>query len=325
MAKRPTRLRRNGTIRQLVKETRLHMDQIIYPVFLVEGKGVKEEITSMKDQYHFSVDKLIEEVPMFLDKGIGSLLIFASTTHKSLDGSSGSNPRGLVQEAIKGVKAVYPDMVMIADVCLCQYKEDGHCCIYKEDHEIDREATLEVLSAVALSYAQAGADMVAPSDMMDGRVGSIRQVLDVQGYEHVSIMAYSAKYASAFYGPFREAAHSAPSFGDRKAYQMDPSNRKEALREAALDVQEGADIVMVKPAMAYLDIISDVADMVDVPVAAYQVSGEYAMLRSAVDQGQLDERAIYESILAIGRSGATIIISYFAKDIQAILEREARL
>lgn len=325
MAKRPTRLRRTKAVRQLVKETRLHMDQIIYPVFLTEGRGIREEISSMKDQYHFSVDMLVKEVAMLREKGIGSLLLFASTDHKSVDGSSGCDAQGLVQQAIRQVKTAYPDMLMIADVCLCQYKEDGHCCIFRENHEIDREATLEVLGKVALSYAEAGADMVAPSDMMDGRVGKIRQILDQNAYEHVSIMAYSAKYASAFYGPFREAAHSAPSFGDRKAYQMDPANRTEALREVELDIQEGADIVMVKPAMAYLDIISDVAERVDVPVAAYQVSGEYAMLTSAVAQGQLDERAVYESLMAIRRSGATIIISYFAKEIQAILDREAAL
>lgn len=325
MAKRPTRLRRTSGIRQLVKENRLHMDQIIYPIFLVEGKGIREEISSMKAQYHFSIDMLVAELPLLLSKGIGSLLLFGSTNHKSVDGTSGGDIDGLVQEGIRAIKEHQPNITVIADVCLCQYKEDGHCCIYKDTQEIDRIKTLEVLGQVALSYAEAGADMVAPSDMMDGRVIRIRKVLDAQGFEHVGIMAYSAKYASSFYGPFREAAHSAPSFGDRKSYQMDPANRKEAMREIDLDIQEGADIVMVKPAMPYLDIIADAATLTELPVAAYQVSGEYVMIRSAVDQGQIDERAIYESLMAIIRSGASIIISYFAKDIQGIIDREARL
>lgn len=325
MAKRPTRLRKTRAIRQLVKETRLAMDQIIYPVFLVEGNHIREEISSMKDQYHFSVDALLEEIPLLLEKGIDKLLLFASTDDKSLDGSSGYNSDGLVQSAIRVIKREYPDVMLIADVCLCQYKSDGHCCIYDHDQHIDRTKTLEVLAQVALSYAEAGADMVAPSDMMDGRVAKIRQVLDQSGYEHIAIMAYSAKYASSFYGPFREAAHSAPAFGDRKTYQMDPANRREAVREIQLDIQEGADIVMVKPAMPYLDIISDAAKVSDIPVAAYQVSGEYAMLRGAVDSGLIDQRAIYESLMSIRRSGATIIISYFAKEIQDILAKEAYL
>lgn len=325
MTKRPTRLRRTSSIRQLVKETRLHMDQIIYPVFIVEGHNIKEEISSMKDQYHYSIDRLVEDVDMFYELGINSLLLFASTSHKSIDGSTGSEQDGLVQQAIAAVKEKKPGMTVIADVCLCQYKEDGHCCVWKDNHEIDRVTTLDVLSKVALSYAKAGVDMVAPSDMMDGRIGKIREVLDAAGYEHVGIMAYSAKYASAFYGPFREAAHSAPSFGDRKSYQMDPANSIEAIREIELDVEEGADIIMVKPAMAYLDIISQACEMVEVPVAAYQVSGEYAMLLHAVEQGMLDERAIYESLIAIRRSGATIVITYFAKRIKEILSKEARL
>jgi porphobilinogen synthase len=301
------------------------MDQIIYPVFLVEGTGIKEEISSMKDQYHYSIDKLVEDLPMFWDLGIKSLLLFASTSTKSSDGRSGGDDNGLVQEGIRAIKDANREMYVIADVCLCQSKEDGHCCIYHENHEIDRENTLEVLSYIALSYAKAGADMVAPSDMMDGRVGAIRDTLNCNGYDYVSIMAYSVKYASSFYGPFREAAHSAPSFGDRKSYQMDPANRSEAAKEIELDIEEGADIVMIKPAMAYLDIISDASKAVHVPVAAYQVSGEYAMLSNSIEQGILDERAIYESLIAIRRSGATIIISYFAKSIRKILAKEAGL
>ncbi len=325
MTNRPTRLRRNTTIRQMVKETRLTMEQIIYPIFLVEGNHIKEEISSLKDQYHYSIDVLVSELPNFKKLGIKSLLLFASTSHKSMDGSSGSQEDGLVQSAIKAIKEEDPTFYVIADVCLCQYKEDGHCCIYKENKEIDRMATLNVLSDIALSYAKAGVDMVAPSDMMDGRVGAIRQKLDQNGYEYVAIMAYSAKYASSFYGPFREAAHSAPAFGDRKSYQMDPANRTEALKEILLDVEEGADVIMVKPAMPYLDIISDAKQSVTVPVAAYQVSGEYAMLMQAIEAGIVDERAIYESLITICRSGASIIISYFAKEIARILEKEANL
>lgn len=325
MSKIPTRLRRNRSIRQMVKETRLDMDQIIYPIFLVEGEGIKKEIPSMKNQFHYSVDELVKELPLLMENGIDKLLLFGSTDDKSIDGSSGANPNGLVQRGIRAIKEVQPDIFVIADVCLCQYKSDGHCCIYKDNHEINRDDTLDMLARVALSYAQAGADMVAPSDMMDKRVNRIREVLDQDGYEHISIMAYSAKYASAFYGPFREAAHSAPSFGDRKTYQMDPANRKEAIREMTLDEKEGADIIMVKPAMPYLDIISDASKLVQVPIAAYQVSGEYAMIQNAVDQGQIDERAIYESLISIRRSGATIIITYFAKELKGILEREASL
>lgn len=319
----PTRLRKTRSIRSLVKETRLTMSQIIYPIFLVEGHGIKEEISSMKDQYHYSVDALVKDLPMLKCKGIEHLLLFASTEHKSDDGSSGCDDTGIVQKGICAIKKHQPEMTVIADVCLCQYKSDGHCCICDEDLHIDRKATLDVLAQIALSYAKAGADMVAPSDMMDGRVAAIRERLDVNGYEHVSIMAYSAKYASAFYGPFRDAAHSAPTIGDRKTYQMDPSNRREAMKEMVLDVAEGADIIMVKPAMAYLDIMSDGAKSLNVPMAAYQVSGEYAMLVNAIDNNILDKRAIYESLVSITRSGAQIIISYFAKDIKEIIELEA--
>lgn len=325
MTNRPIRLRRNTTIRQMVKETRLTMEQIIYPIFLVEGTQIKKEISSLKDQYHYSIDVLIGELPYFKELGIRSLLLFASTSQKSADGSSGSEKDGIIQSAIKAIKEADPSFYVIADVCLCQYKEDGHCCIYKESKEIDTEATLTMLSEIALSYAKAGVDMVAPSDMMDGRVGAIRGKLDQNGFDHVAIMAYSAKYASAFYGPFREAAHSAPAFGDRKSYQMDPANRIEAVKEIMLDVEEGADVVMIKPAMSYLDIISDAKKNVTVPIAAYQVSGEYAMLLQAVEQGIVDERAIYESLISIRRSGATLIISYFAKEIARILEKEAGL
>ncbi len=322
MSIRPTRLRKNKMIRSLVKENRISMDEIIYPVFIVEGNNIKEEISSMKDQYHFSIDRLLEEVVELRKLGINNLLLFGNLEHKSIKGSSGYEESGLVQRAIKALKDKYEDLFVIADVCLCQCKEDGHCCIYDKQGNIERVETLETLSKVALSYAKAGVDMVAPSDMMDGRVGYIREVLDKNGFEHVPIMAYSAKYASSFYGPFREAAHSAPAYGDRKSYQMDPANGKEAKREVLLDVEEGADIIMIKPAMPYLDVIRDTKNIISNPIAAYQVSGEYAMLVSAVENGILDKRAIYESLISIKRSGADIIITYFAKEIKSIIEGE---
>lgn len=322
---RPTRLRRNTNIRSMVKETLLTMEHIIYPIFLVEGEGIKDEITSLRNQFHFSIDMLVKELVVLKELNIKRLLLFASTDKKSVDGCSGAEMDGIVQKAIRAIKKADDSFYVIADVCLCQYKEDGHCCIYRKNHEIDRVRTLDILSKVALSYAKAGADMVAPSDMMDGRVGAIRNILDENEQEHVAIMAYSAKYASSFYGPFREAAHSAPSFGDRKAYQMDPANRIEAMKEIMLDVEEGADIIMVKPAMPYLDIIADAKSNVTVPIAAYQVSGEYAMLVHAIDKGIMDERAIYESLIAIRRSGATVIITYFAKELPRILKKEANL
>ncbi|MBN2222742.1 MAG: porphobilinogen synthase, partial [Vallitaleaceae bacterium] len=300
--------------------TQLSMKQMIYPIFLVEGSQIKEEIPSMKEQYHYSVDALMEELPRFKELGIRNLLIFASTHRKSIDARSGAQDEGVVQRGIREIKKKYPEFLLIADVCLCQYKEDGHCCIYHENHQINRKETLKVLGEIATSYARAGADMVAPSDMMDGRVAAIREALDQEGYEQVSIMAYSAKYASAFYGPFREAAHSAPAFGDRKMYQMDPANRREAIKEVELDLFEGADLVMIKPAMAYLDVISDIKAATKVPVVAYQVSGEYVMLRDAVRNQVFDERAIYESLLAIKRSGADIIISYFTPMVMRLLE-----
>lgn len=321
MKQMPTRLRNNRTIRSMVKENRLNMAEIIYPVFLVEGHNIKTPISSLKNQYHYSVDALIKELPFFKAKGVCSLLLFASTNIKSPDGSSGAASDGIVQEAIRQIKAADDQMYIIADVCLCQSKQDGHCCIY-HNNQIDNAKTLEVLSQIALSYAKAGVDMVAPSDMMDGRVAAIRETLDKSGYDHVAIMAYSAKYASAFYGPFREAAHSSPAFGDRKSYQMDPANRIEAKREVGLDLNEGADIVMVKPALAYLDVIMQTRQDATVPVAAYQVSGEYAMLVNAVDQKIFSRRAIYESLVAIKRAGASLIITYFALEIMNLIESE---
>lgn len=315
MNQRPTRLRSSSMVRQLVRENRLSMEQIVYPVFIVEGEGIREEISSMKDQYHLSVDKLIEEASEWQKLGIQNLLVFGTPEQKDEAASSGYDTDGVIQRAVRAVKEKYPNMYVITDVCLCPFKADGHCCVYHNDGRINREASLDLLGKIALSHARAGADMVAPSDMMDGRIGYIRQVLDDNGYEHIPIMAYSAKFASSFYGPFREALHSAPAFGDRKMYQMDPSNGREALKELTLDYEEGADVLMVKPAMVYLDIIKEAKDTFLAPIAAYQVSGEYAMLRTTVDTGLIDERAIYESLLSIKRSGADIIITYFAKDL----------
>lgn len=317
---KPTRLRGNQLIRNLVKEVNISMNDIVYPLFMVEGTGIREEISSLKDQYHLSVDALEQEIPYLKEKGIQYLILFGSPNEKDEEATSAYAKDGVVQEAIRKIKSMDMDMYVITDVCLCQYKSDGHCCKFHENGTIDLEASLEMLSKVALSHAEAGADMVAPSDMMDGRIGNMREVLDENGFDHVPIMSYSAKYASNYYGPFREAANSAPAFGDRRAYQMDYANNEEAMREMELDVMEGADILMVKPAMPYLDIIRRGKDTFSLPMAAYQVSGEYAMLRLAVDQGIVDEKAILESLISIKRSGADIIITYFAKEIVRLLE-----
>lgn len=321
---KPTRLRSSSAVRQLVRENRLSMEQMVYPVFIVEGEGIREEISSMKHQYHLSVDKLIEEAGEWQKLGIQNLLIFGTPDEKDNVASSGYDKNGVIQRAVRAIKARYPDFFVITDVCLCPFKDDGHCCVYHTDGRINREKSLELLGKISLSHAQAGADMIAPSDMMDGRIGYIRNLLDENGFEHIPIMAYSAKFASSFYGPFREALHSAPAFGDRKMYQMDPSNGREALKELTLDYEEGADVLMVKPAMVYLDVINAAKETFLAPIAAYQVSGEYAMLRTTVDAGLIDERAIYESLLSIKRSGADIIITYFAKDLGRLIA-EAKL
>jgi len=317
---KPTRLRGNQRIRDLVKEFDITMNDIVYPLFMVEGENVRKEISSLKDQYHLSVDALEKEIAFLKEKGIKYLILFGSPDQKDAEATTAYAEEGVVQEAIRKIKEIDPEMYIITDVCLCQYKSDGHCCKFHENGTIDLPASLELLSKVALSHAKAGADMVAPSDMMDGRIGNMRRLLDEHGYDHVPIMSYSAKYASNYYGPFRDAANSAPAFGDRRAYQMDYANGEEALREMELDIQEGADILMVKPAMPYLDIIRRGKDNFALPMAAYQVSGEYAMLRLAVDQGIVDEKAILESLVAIKRSGADIIITYFAKEVIRLLE-----
>ncbi|WP_022855072.1 porphobilinogen synthase [Thermodesulfobacterium thermophilum] len=310
---RPRRLRKNESIRSLVRETILTVDDLIYPLFVCEGKGVKQEIKSMPEVYRFSLDQLIDEVKQVVELGIKAVLLFGIPDRKDEVGSSAYAKEGIVQKAVRTLKEKFPDLVVITDVCLCEYTSHGHCGIIK-NHTVDNDATLEQLAKIAVSHAKAGADIVAPSDMMDGRVGRIREALDEAGFTDVAIMSYAVKYCSAFYGPFREAAESAPKFGDRRSYQMDPANIREALREAYLDVQEGADILMVKPAMPYLDVIKTIRQEFNHPLAAYQVSGEYAMIKAASKLGWLDEEKImFESLIAIKRAGADLIITYFAK------------
>ncbi|MBZ4682156.1 porphobilinogen synthase [Thermodesulfobacterium sp.] len=318
---RPRRLRKNENIRSLVRETILTVDDLIYPLFVCEGKGVKQEIRSMPEVYRFSLDQLIEEVKQVVELGIKAVLLFGIPDKKDEVGSSAYAKDGIVQKAVRTLKEKFPDLVVITDVCLCEYTSHGHCGIIK-NHTVDNDATLEQLAKIAVSHAKAGADIVAPSDMMDGRVGRIREALDEAGFTDVAIMSYAVKYCSAFYGPFREAAESAPQFGDRRSYQMDPANIREALREAYLDVQEGADILMVKPAMPYLDVIKTIRQEFNHPLAAYQVSGEYAMIKAASKLGWLDEEKImFESLIAIKRAGADLIITYFAKKVAQILAK----
>lgn len=313
IVKRPRRLRVNETIRSIVRETKINIEDLVYPLFVVEGENIKEEIKSMPDNYRFSIDKLLEEVKELQELGIKSILLFGIPEHKDECGSDAYDENGIIQKAVRAIKVNSPKMYVITDICMCEYTCHGHCGILTEDGYVDNDKTLEYLGKIAVSHALAGADMVAPSDMMDGRVGYMREALDKAGYVNVPIMAYSAKYSSAFYGPFRDAADSAPSFGDRKAYQMDPANINEAVREVELDIEEGADIVMVKPALPYLDVIRKVKDTFNIPIAAYNVSGEYSMIKMAVDNGLLNESAIMESLVSIKRAGADIIITYFAK------------
>ena len=312
---RPRRLRSSDTLRRMVRETRVSPESLIYPLFIVEGENLVEPIPSLDGQWRYSPDRVCEAVEACRKAGVNKVLLFGIPAHKDACGSEAWNPDGVVQQGIRAIKAKYPDCYVITDVCMCEYTDHGHCGILC-GHSVDNDKTLEVLAKTALSHVQAGADMVAPSDMMDGRVAAIRRILDDNGYETVPIMAYSAKYASAFYGPFRDAAGSAPAFGDRRGYQMDPHNRREAIRECALDVEEGADILMVKPALSYLDIIREVSDTFDLPLCAYQVSGEYAMIKAAGAAGLIDEyRVMCESALSIFRAGAGILITYFAKEL----------
>lgn len=319
-AYRPRRLRKNENFRRLIRETRLSVDDLIYPLFVVEGKGIKKPIDSMPGNYQMSVDNLVKEVREAKALGIPGVLLFGIPEKKDEVASGAFAENGVIQKAVKKVKDAVPDILVITDVCLCEYTSHGHCGMLKGG-EVDNDTTVEVLAETAVSQARAGADMVAPSAMMDGQVGAIRDGLDEAGFEAVPIMAYSAKYASCFYGPFREAAESAPQFGDRKAYQMDPPNVVEAVREIGLDIEEGADIIMVKPALPYLDVIRTAREEFDLPIAAYNVSGEFAMIKAAARLGWLDgERAMMEALTAIKRAGADIILTYFAKDAAKLLQ-----
>lgn len=313
------RLRQHETFRRMVRETHLAPSDLIYPLFVVEGRDRREEIAPMPGQFRLSVDLLVKEAGEIAALGIPGIILFGVPDRKDDRGSSGFDPNGIVQRAVKAVKSQVPELLVVTDVCIDEYTDHGHCGIVK-DGRILNDETLECLCAMARTHAQAGADMVAPSDMMDGRVGAIRADLDQAGFPELPIMAYAAKFASCFYAPFRDAAVSSPQFGDRQSYQMDPANRREALREIALDVEEGADIIMVKPALPYLDIIAAARTQMLLPVAAYQVSGEYSMIKAAANAGWLDEsRAMMESLLSIKRAGADLILTYFAKDAARLL------
>lgn len=308
------RLRKNAALRDLFRETVLTVNDFIFPLFIVEGESVKREIGSMPNVFQMSVDVAVRECEELLKLGIKAIILFGIPEYKDETGSGAYDDDGIIQKAVRAIKKSFPEMLVITDVCLCEYTSHGHCGVIEND-DVQNDATLELLAKEALSHAQCGADIIAPSDMMDGRVGFIRKTLDENGFNQTPIMAYSAKYASAFYGPFREAAESAPQFGDRKSYQMDAGNSDEAMREIAQDIAEGADVIMVKPALAYLDIIRRAKDEFDLPVAAYNVSGEYAMIKAAGANGWIDEeRAMLEMLLSIKRAGAHVIITYFAKD-----------
>lgn len=319
---RPRRLRRTEAIRSMVRENTLSPADFVYPIFVVPGTNVKEEIPSMPNCYHLSVDNAVKVAEEVYKLGIPAVEVFGLPEYKDEIGSSAWDMTSPVQRAMKAIKAAVPDLVIVGDVCLCQYTSHGHCgklC----GHEVDNDATLPLLAKVALSQAECGADIVAPSDMMDGRIGVIRETLDANGLQNVSVMSYAVKYASAFYGPFRDAADSAPHFGDRRGYQMDPANSREAMKEVGLDLEEGADIIMVKPAMTYLDIVYQVRERIDRPVAVYNVSGEYAMVKAAAANGWIDERRIVlESLLSMKRAGADIIITYHAIDAAKWLKKE---
>lgn len=312
---RPRRLRTSPAMRALVRETTLQTEDMIYPIFVVPGEGVKDPIPSLSGQYHVSVDEAVKLAKEAYELGILGVEIFGLPTYKDPEGSSAWDMNQPVQLAIKAIRAAVPELIVVSDVCLCQYTSTGHCGVV-DGHDVLNDETLPLLAKVAVSHAEAGAQMVAPSDMMDGRVGVIREALDAAGYSNVAIMSYAAKYASAYYGPFRDAVHSAPEFGDRKGYQMDEANRLEAMREIEADIREGADIIMIKPALSYLDIVREARDNFDYPLAVYNVSGEYAMVKAAAAQGVIDEkRIVLETLLSMKRAGAKMIITYHALDV----------
>ena len=320
MIKRPRRLRENAVIRKMVRETRLDKSSLVYPIFVMEGEGITEEIPSMPGQYRYSIDTFIVKLKELLAHGVSSVMIFGIPDQKDEIGSGAYDSNGIVQRALRAAKKAVPDMYYITDVCMCEYTSHGHCGVLN-GNDVDNDPTLELLAKTALSHAEAGAEMVAPSDMMDGRVLAIRRKLDENGYSRVPIMSYAVKYASAFYGPFRDAADSAPKFGDRKTYQMDFHNVREGIKEALTDVEEGADIVMVKPAMSFLDVLTKVHDVVNVPVACYSVSGEYAMVKAAAQNGWIDEdRIVGEMAVSAFRAGAQIYITYYAERIARLID-----
>lgn len=320
MIKRPRRIRGNEHIRRMVRETRMDKSSLIYPLFVIDGENIEEEIPTMPGQFRYSVDRLPYELERLSKAGVSNLMLFGIPAVKDAVGSQAYAEDGIVQRALREGKKQFPNLYYITDVCMCEYTSHGHCGVLC-GHDVENDQTLELLSKTALSHVQAGADMVAPSDMMDGRVLAIRNKLDENGFKETPIMSYAVKYASAFYGPFRDAAGSAPAFGDRKSYQMDPHNRKEGLKEALLDVEEGADIIMVKPALSYLDIISDVAREINLPVAAYSVSGEYAMVKAAAKLGYIEEdRIICEMAVSTYRAGAEIYLTYFAKELAKFMD-----
>ena len=320
MTIRPRRLRKSETLRKMVRETRMDKSSLIYPLFVKEGENIEEEIPSMEGQYRYSIDRLPYELERLQKAGVDKVMFFGIPDVKDEVGSQAYAEDGIVQKAIREARKQFPDMYLITDVCMCEYTSHGHCGVLC-GHDVENDKTLELLAKTALSHVQAGADMVAPSDMMDGRVAAIRHILDENNYKDTPIMSYAVKYASAFYGPFRDAAGSAPSFGDRKSYQMDFPNRREAIKEALLDVEEGADIIMVKPALSYLDIIREVRDTIDLPVAAYSVSGEYAMVKAGAKLGYIDEeRIIGEMAVSTFRAGTDIYLTYFAKEIAKLMD-----
>ena len=320
LIQRPRRLRGSEKLRKMVRETRMDKSSLIYPLFVKEGTGIEEEIPSMEGQYRYSVDRLPFELERLQNAGVNNIMLFGIPDHKDEVGSGAYDPNGIVQKALREAKKQFPDMYYITDVCMCEYTSHGHCGVLC-GHDVNNDATLELLAKTAVSHVEAGADMVAPSDMMDGRVRAIREALDANGHYEAPIMSYAVKYASAFYGPFRDAAGSAPSFGDRKSYQMDFHNRREGMKEALTDVEEGADIIMVKPAMSYLDMVSEVSKAVNVPVATYSVSGEYAMVKAAEKMGWIEEeRIMCEMAVSAYRAGAQIYLTYYAKELAKCMD-----
>jgi len=316
---RARRLRRNDNIRRMVRETHLRVDDLIYPMFSAFGTGIKKEIPSMPGIYQQSIEHIVAEAKEVYELGIPAVILFGIPETKDALGQDAYSETGIIQETIRAIKKEVPKLTVITDVCMCEYTDHGHCGVIK-DGDVDNDETLQLLAAEALSHARAGADIIAPSDMMDGRVAAIREILDGNGFEHIPVMSYAVKYASAYYGPFRDAADSTPQFGDRRSYQMDPANRREAFREAALDVQECADFLMVKPALAYLDILRDIKERFDLPLVAYNVSGEYSMIKAAAANGWVDnDRIVMETLIGMKRAGADIIITYHAKEAARLL------